>query len=229
METLGTIYGGWGIPKNAKLNKDSIVYSGGVGEDMSFDLLLQDKYNCNILLIDPTQKAIKHFDEVKNFYNDGSSFTGNIQSDYLKHIYDLTPDFEKFTYINKGLYNKQDTLKFYKQSNPEYVSQSLNETMFSDKYDLVQVDTIKNIMSQQGHQKIDLLKLDIEGSEIEVLNQMLDDKIYPRYLCIEFDLLLKQKDPLNLTQQVVGRIQSIGYKILLNNNLNITFELCLNV
>ena len=50
-----------------KLNENSIIYSGGVGEDMSFDLLLLSKYNCNIFLIDPTTKAIKHFDEVKKY------------------------------------------------------------------------------------------------------------------------------------------------------------------
>ena len=63
-----------------KLNEDSIVYSGGVGEDISFDLKLQDKYNCNIFLIDPTQRAIKHFEEVKNYYNNRSNFLGNIQT-----------------------------------------------------------------------------------------------------------------------------------------------------
>tara|TARA_B110001452_G_scaffold265957_1_gene271688 strand:+ start:3069 stop:3308 length:240 start_codon:yes stop_codon:yes gene_type:complete len=79
METLGTIYGGWSIPINSKLNEHSIVYSGGVGEDMSFDLKLQDKYNCNILLIDPTQKAVKHYDEVKKYYeNKNNTFSGNI-------------------------------------------------------------------------------------------------------------------------------------------------------
>mgnify|MGYP001380326887 FL=1 len=54
MEKLGTNYGGWYIPKNINLNKNSIVYSGGVGEDMSFDLLLNDKYGCKMFLIDPT-------------------------------------------------------------------------------------------------------------------------------------------------------------------------------
>ena len=38
METLGTNYGGWSIPINTSLNKDSVIYSGGVGEDISFDL-----------------------------------------------------------------------------------------------------------------------------------------------------------------------------------------------
>jgi len=67
MEKLGTNYGGWYIPKNITLNADSIVYSGGVGEDISFDLLLSDKYDCNIVLIDPTKRAIKHFDEVQKY------------------------------------------------------------------------------------------------------------------------------------------------------------------
>jgi len=227
METLGTEYGGWSIPINAKLNQNSIVYSGGVGEDMSFDLKLLEKYNCNIFLIDPTQRAIKHYDEIKQFYNNNSpNFSGNIQPDYLLNLYTCTkPDLSKFTYINKGLYNKPAKLKFYKQTNSDYVSQSLVANMFGNEYDEVEVDSIKNIMNEYNHTHIDLLKLDIEGSEIEVLNQMLDDKIYPKYLCIEFDLLLKNKDPTQTTQKLVNRLQENNYKILENKNLNITFEL----
>ncbi len=61
MEKLGTKYGGWYVPTDMKLNENSIIYSGGVGEDMSFDLLLLSKYNCNIFLIDPTTKNYKTF------------------------------------------------------------------------------------------------------------------------------------------------------------------------
>ena len=41
MERLGTNHGGWFVPKEMILNESSIVYSGGVGEDMSFDISLQ--------------------------------------------------------------------------------------------------------------------------------------------------------------------------------------------
>ena len=67
METLGTNYGGWSIPINCKLDENSIIYSGGVGEDISFDLKINNKYKSNIILIDPT-KALKHFEEVKTYY-----------------------------------------------------------------------------------------------------------------------------------------------------------------
>ena len=225
METLGTNYGGWSIPINAKLDSNSIVYSGGVGEDISFDLKLQDKYKCKIFLIDPTKRAIKHYEEVKEMFKTKTiALSGNIQNDYLKNIIGLNPNFENFNYINKGLYREKTKLKFYKQTNPDYVSQSLVSNMFGNEYDEVEVDSIKNIMKEHNHTKIDLLKLDIEGSEIDVLNQMLDDEIYPTYLCIEFDLLLKNKDPNKLTEKIAKRLQSNNYKILENKNLNMTFE-----
>ena len=126
--------------------------------------------------------------------------------------------------MNIGLWDKKEELKFYRQCNENYVSQSLVENMFGQNYDIVPVDSIKNIMYQQGHSHIDLLKLDIEGAEIETVNQMLDDTIYPTYVLIEFDLLLKNKDPGNTTKQLVERmITREGYKMLKNDNLNITF------
>ena len=225
MQTLGTNYGGWCIPLNIKLDANSIVYSAGVGEDISFDLKLQDKYKCSIILIDPTRRAFIHFQEVQDYYAQKNfEFSGDIQPDYLSNICTVNPNFCKFSYVKKGLYKEKSVLKFYKQTNPKYISQSLVDNMFGKDYDEVEVDSLKNIMSEYNHNRIDLLKLDIEGSEVDVLDQMLNDEIYPRYLCVEFDLLLKSKDPNELTEKVISRLQENSYKILKNENLNITFE-----
>ena len=43
-------------------------------------------------------------------------------------------------------------------------------------------------MEDYDLQNIDILKLDIEGSEVNVLNSMFDDLIYPNQLLIEFDI-----------------------------------------
>jgi len=244
MYKLGTDYGGWIIPNNILLNQNSIIYGGGVGEDISFDLLLQDKYDCTIILIDPTKRALTHYQEIQDYYShkyrDGCnnsnnnlenmktesshSFSGDIQKDYLPIINSLNPNFAKFKYYNMGLWNCQTELKFYHQTNPKYVSQSFINNMFGSEYNIVKTTTIKDIMAENEHNRIDLLKLDIEGAEIEVLNNMLDDRIFPKYLCVEFDLYLKQKDTQNKTQNVVDRLLSNNYKCLVNDNLNITFE-----
>lgn len=225
MEKLGTEYGGWYVPSNMNLDSSSIVYSGGVGEDISFDIKLQSKYECNIYLIDPTSKAIKHFDEMKKYYSDADSqgITGNIQKDYLNCIKYDKPNFDKMHYLNIGLWDKEEILKFYKQTNPNYVSQSLVENMFGDQYDLVNTKSIKQLMEENNHDHIDLLKLDIEGAEIKVLENMLNNNIYPNYVLVEFDLFLKRKDTDNSTQRIVQRMLDCNYNMLKNENCNITF------
>ena len=183
MEYIGTNYGGWWIPTDISLNKDSIVYSGGIGEDMSFDVKLQSKYSCNVVCIDPTKRAIQHYKQLEHYYKTGEkTFTGDIQPDYFEQIEGEQPDFSKMPYLDIGISVSSGTLKFYKQDNDKYVSQSLVKGMFSSNYDIVQVDTIPNIMKKYGHTKIDLLKLDIEGSEHLFYNkcfhQILNQNIY---------------------------------------------------
>ena len=51
LETLGTIEK-WTIFPD--LNKDSFVVSGGAGNDISFELLLVEKYGCTVVLLDPS-------------------------------------------------------------------------------------------------------------------------------------------------------------------------------
>ena len=165
-----------------------------------------------------------HFEEVKSYFETKTpSFTGDIQRDYISHIKDCKPDFTKFTFINKGLWEKKDTLKFYKPTNAKYVSHTLIEKMYSDTYETVEVDSIKNIMTELNHTHIDCLKLDIEGSEIAVLKQMLADKIYPTVICVEFDLLLKNVDHKKETEYIIGELEDAGYKMIDNNNWNCVF------
>ncbi|MBH10918.1 MAG: hypothetical protein CMG74_11325 [Candidatus Marinimicrobia bacterium] len=221
---IGTEYGGWFIPNDIKLDSRSIVYSAGVGEDISFDLQLSSNYNCNILLIDPTPRSLIHFQEVQKYYSTNNwLFTGNIQKDYKSNIEGINIDFSKIKFLPLGLWDENSESKFYKQNNKKNVSQTLIDNMFGRNYNIVQTTTIKNLMHKENHYHIDLLKIDIEGAEIRVLNNMLNDQIYPTYLCVEFDLKLKGRDPGKETKQTISRLKDEGYKVLIKNNLNITF------
>lgn len=219
MERLGTKYGGWVVPTHMDLSEGSICYMGGLGEDGSFDVLLQSKYKSNVLIIDPTQKAKIHYNEMVMHM----PFTGNIQPDYMATLSGVQYDISKIQYEPIGIWDSSGELRFYKQDNPHYVSQSLISNMFCEEYDIVPVNTLSGIMNNYGHTHIDLLKIDIEGAECCVLNNMLDDNIYPRYVLVEFDLYLKGKDTKGETKAVIDRMLKKGYKILYNENMNITF------
>jgi FkbM family methyltransferase len=225
MRRFGTNYGGWSLPVEAELGPTSVIYSAGVGEDISFDLLLQETYGCEIVLIDPTERAKTHYEEIRTFYDTRKPyFTGDIQLDYVRTIGNAKPDFSKFTYVQKGLWHVPDTLKFYKPVNPKYVSHTLIGKMYSDDYLMAEVDTVGNIMKELGHSKIDLLKLDIEGAELTVLDNIISQQIYPRYLCVEFDLLLKGQDSAQMTRNILRILDLKGYALLENHEWNCTFE-----
>jgi len=225
IERLGTIYGGWILPKDIKLNEDSVIYSVGVGEDMSFDMILSDRHKCNIILIDPTRKAKKHYEEVTHYYeNIKWKITGNVQEDYYGIMYPLKPDLTKISYIEKALWDeKMDEVKFYKQDNEDYVSQSLMEGIYGEKYDIVSTETLKNIRDENEDFDIDILKLNTSGAEIKILHSMLNENIFPNYICINFNVK-KQSNQDNIIA-ILTRLQCVRYQIIANEGAKFTLKL----
>jgi FkbM family methyltransferase len=216
---IGTQYGGWWIPPDTVLGPNSLVVSAGVGEDISFDIGLQSKFGCDILLIDPTPRAEQHLQRMR-----AGDYTG-LSSEYISYIKSLHYDINKLHLEPVGLWSHTDTLKFYKQENPAYVSQSLLESMYTNEYTIVPVERLKSILERKGllGREIDLLKMDIEGAELCVLETMLEDKIYPRILCVEFDYFIKGKDKEGETKECIVRLMREGYRIVHNDSWNITF------
>jgi hypothetical protein len=45
---------------------------------------------------------------------------------------------------------------------------------------------LASLMRKNGHERIDLLKIDIEGSEYEVIDNLLERRIPVRQICVEF-------------------------------------------
>jgi hypothetical protein len=61
---LGSDHAGWTIcPTN--LNQNSIVYSFGLGVDISFDLDIIKNYQCRVFESDPTPKSIEFLENQK--------------------------------------------------------------------------------------------------------------------------------------------------------------------
>jgi hypothetical protein len=55
---LGTEYGGWSLCPHL-LCQESIVYSIGIGDDISFDLSLIKKFGITVNAFDPTPESVK--------------------------------------------------------------------------------------------------------------------------------------------------------------------------
>jgi hypothetical protein len=70
MKRFGTKYGGYYYPENLiRLNKNSIIYCFGAGEDISHDLEVACKLESDVHIFDPTPRAINHIKYIKDLFN----------------------------------------------------------------------------------------------------------------------------------------------------------------
>ena len=159
LESFGTEGANWWLPVEV-IEPNWLVYSVGVGEDISFDTELVSRYDCRIFAFDPTPRSIKF---MKNHHS------------------------KQIRFIPLGIWRENALLKFYEPANQLHVSHSIVNLQDTDKYFQAACVTIKTLMSKLGHTKIDCLKLDIEGAEFAVLTQMIESGIFPKVIAVEFD------------------------------------------
>lgn len=178
----GSNYGSWFLPEDA-INENSIVYSFGVGEDISFDVDIINRYNPFLYLFDPTPRAKSFFDKMKILSEVNDSYYDEVQRyNYLlnKKIFDKT-NFNKY-----GLSNVCKNVKMYFPTNEAHVSLSEFENGKSNVGIFLDLKDLKTIMEEKNHSKIDVLKMDIEGSEFDVIDFILENNIDIKHLLIEF-------------------------------------------
>lgn len=184
-EFLGNRQAQWIIASNC-LDKTKIVYSFGVGTDISFDLLLIEKYSCEVYAFDPTPKSIIWMKEQQ-----------------------LPANFHFFDY---GVSDKDEVITFYPPINSNYVSYSTKAEENSQEGIQLPVFRLGSIMNNLGHNKIDLLKLDIEGSEYNVITDLIESKIEIDQILVEFhhrfDKFSKDK-----TKNAINDLRNCGYSI----------------
>jgi FkbM family methyltransferase len=132
---------------------------------------------------------------------------------------------DKINFYDYGLYIKDDIMKFYKPSNEDYVSHSVVKGMKGEKFINVKVKSLNTIMVELKHDRIDLLKIDIEGCECDVIDKMINDKIFPKYVAVDFDLgwqgeKIKDRER---CMNTIKLLQNNGYKILKNTGSDYSF------
>ncbi|WP_282088026.1 FkbM family methyltransferase [Aquimarina algiphila] len=225
---LGTDYGEKVFIDRPTL-KNSTIISCGVGEDISFDIEFAKKYNATIIMLDPTPRAIDHYDKIIEQIENGNSGVDQVnkENDHLLEMYDLTGVNKDQLVLEKfALWTENTTLNFYLPVNKANVSHSLvnfqNDYKQGDEYEHIKVNalTLSDIINKYKINQIELLKLDIEGAEIEVIKKMLDDKIFPKQVCVEFDgLNVPSKRAKFDFERIDNMLRSNGYELIYYDGL----------
>ena len=73
---------------------------------------------------------------------------------------------------------------------------------------------VKTIVEMLGHHEIDILKMDIEGAEYEVIDDLLDEPIDRiQQILIEFHHWIYPSISLKATSNAISKLENEGYKL----------------
>lgn len=184
-EMQGTQYGGWMIDLDMVPNNSTVI-SAGIGEDISFDLALIKKRGCKIVGIDPTEKSHRFVESQK--------------------------DLKNFTLIKKALTEEEgDVIRLFKNTNPNHVSESIMPDHHAvsgfDSY-LCETTSLETLFSIYNN--VSVVKMDIEGSEYDVIPNLKEIPNTVEQFCIEFHHFCSSKT-IEDTKAVIKKMAEFGF------------------
>jgi len=187
---LGSDYGGWTVPERL-FGPGSVCYCGGVGHDVTFDLALIERFGCEVQAFDPTPSAAKHVGALAE---------------------------PRFHFSPTGIWHRDEVVEFYE---PDYGDQNFSAVDLhgTGKSFGAPCRSIGSLMAERGDERLDLLKLDIEGSEYAVIRNICEERIPITVLCVEF-----HKDPgiVHMTE-AARMLRGAGFAPVLQDGYDVTF------
>ena len=180
----GDVYGGFEVSLD-DLSSKSVVYAFGIGENLTFDLELIHKTGCTVHAFDPTPRSIE--------------WTKNQELPKELKVYEF------------GIANIDGQVEFEAPRDPSHVSHAIPMGTARRAAIKVQVYRLATIMKMLGHDRIDLLKMDIEGAEYGVMDDFLAANIDIDQIAVEFHVRVGGK---SRTRSMIKKLNDAGYWII---------------
>lgn len=181
IQRVGDEDSGWVIDLASPLN---VVYCAGVGLGISFELELAKRIDRPMLVFDPSPTGIATMSRLAE------------------------SEKQNLTFIPSGLAAQSGIVQFSTPRDGREGSYSISQNgsvaVTFHCYDLAKV------MGDHNDSHIDLLKMDIEGFEFEIIDQILSRAIPVGQLCVEFHPWLRP----GKTLKTIVRLYSAGYRII---------------
>jgi FkbM family methyltransferase len=183
---FGSDYGGYCLDLSA-IDSSAVVYSLGIGEDISFDLSLIERFGVNVEAFDPTPKVRKWL----------ASQT-------------LPPEFH---FHPEGIARHDGEEAFYLPPREDWVSHSIIPArQYANQSVRLPVLRLSTAMKRLGHSHLDILKMDIEGAEYAVIEDIVSSEIPINQLLVEFHHRLSSLGT-KKTGQALALLDQYGMKI----------------
>ncbi len=186
-KVLGTDYGGWPLLTHQTPAKP-LIYAFGVGEDISFDLAAIASFDATVHAFDPTPRC--------------GAWIAQQTLPAGFHFHGI------------GLAAEDGEAEFFAPEKDVNVSFSAQPAPLSDRAQAVRapVKRLSTIIAELGTAVPDVLKMDIEGFEYAVLDDLIAGEVRPAQLLVEFHHRMYDI-PNQRTEGQIERLRGAGYRI----------------
>jgi FkbM family methyltransferase len=180
--SMGTPYGGWLIPEGA-LPADAVCYCVGIGRDASLESALLETLE---------RGTVRSFDPVAEFVEYARTVIG---------------DDPRFTAEQAAITTVDGPLLMQQHHQPVSHSVSAADLYDSTRYVELPGRSLPSLMAEYQDQRIDLLKLDVEGSEYELLPTLDLAKLGVRVLAVQ----LHHNGTVRRARALIAGLREQGY------------------
>lgn len=196
---LGSADCGWHVLRDVPA-RGQVCYCFGAGEDITLDVALARERGCVVHTFDPTPRAIAHHRQLQAAERDAVRFHA------------------------VGLWTEDKWMEFIAPAESGHVSHSLVLPLSGRVGFQAECLSYASLRRRVGGEAPALLKLDIEGAEMHVLESVLRDE-RPAVLLVEFDELESVTTTRNWprVRRVIQAILRRGYRLTMADRANYTF------
>jgi FkbM family methyltransferase len=182
---LGEGPGSWSVWPD-HLGEGSVLYSFGVGRDISFERAIIDRYGLTVHAFDPTPLALE--------------WARAQQLPARFHLHEL------------GVAPYDGNARFQPPIKAKFESFSMVRTSGLGAAVEAPVRRFQTLAGMLGHSRVDVLKMDIEGAEYEVLKDVLASNIDVGQILVEFHHRWKEVGTAS-TRQAIASLDAAGYLV----------------
>ncbi len=176
-----------------RMDKDSqpVIYSFGIGSDITFDKAAADYFDVPIYMYDPTPGVAIFMEQHK--------------------------DDKRLKFVKEGVFREETETKLYTSRKVGKLNSSLHPIHGKNgDYVMVRCRTLHSFMEENGHKTIDILKMDIEGVADDVIHQILDEtEIRPKQIVAEFEII-GVENPITYLPRILdlmAKLKQNGYRV----------------